>query len=222
MVTQKQSLRNEICTDVVTEEAWAPQTLVTFMNVSCVCKMIEQTLGASLRRLREEQRVSLRALAERADISPSFLSQIENGQCSPSISSLEKIVNALNVSLGQFFLSAKQPSVNVMRASERASVALDWSKAEISSLGTLANGSQLQVSMLSIRPGGLTGKHPTPSISDELAMVFEGKAVLRLQDEEQILERGDAVMIVAGTKRQWRNETDAATEILIISQRPHR
>ena|ERR1039457_6970213 len=88
MVTQKQSLRNEICTDVVTEEAWAPQTLVTFMNVSCVCKMIEQTLGASLRRLREEQRVSLRALAERADISPSFLSQIENGQCSPSISAL--------------------------------------------------------------------------------------------------------------------------------------
>lgn len=179
--------------------------------------MIEQTLGASLRRLREEKGVSLRSLAERADFSPSFLSQIENGQCSPSISSMEKILNALSVTLGQFFLSTNQPPVNVIRASERAPVALDWSKAEISSLGTLANGAQLQVSMLSIRPSGLTGKHPTPSISDELSIVFEGKAILRLQDEEHAMERGDAVTIAAGTRRQWRNETESPVEILVIS-----
>jgi transcriptional regulator with XRE-family HTH domain len=184
--------------------------------------MIEQTLGVSLRRLREQQGISVRGLAERADISPSFLSQIENGQCSPSISSMEKIAQALGVTLGQFFLSANPDSVNVVRARERAHIPLDWSKAEISSLGGIQNGSQLQASMLTIKPGGLTGKHPTPSISDELAMVFEGSAVLRLQNEEHTLERGDAVSITAGTNRQWRNETDAITEILVISLRPYR
>ena len=56
--------------------------------------MIEQTLGNSLRYLREQKAMSLRALAERTDFSASFLSQIENGQCSPSISSMEKIANA--------------------------------------------------------------------------------------------------------------------------------
>jgi len=53
--------------------------------------------------------------------------------------------------------------------------------------------------MLIIKPGGLTGKHATPSISDEFAMVFEGTAVLKLQDSEQVLERGDSVTVVAGT-----------------------
>src|SRR6202451_3302331 len=126
--------------------------------------MIEQTLGNSLRFLREQQGISLRALAERTDFSASFLSQIENGQCSPSISSMEKIANALGVTLGQFFLSANQQVVNIVRASDRTHMALDWSRAEIASLGSLsngsplrsaANGSQFRASMLTIQPGGL-------------------------------------------------------------------
>jgi transcriptional regulator with XRE-family HTH domain len=64
-------------------------------------RMIGQTLGTSLRYLREQHGMSLRALAERVDFSASFLSQIENGQCSPSISSMEKIANALGVTPGQ-------------------------------------------------------------------------------------------------------------------------
>ena len=184
--------------------------------------MIEQTLGGSLRRLREQQGISLRTLAEQVDFSPSFLSQIENSQCSPSISSMEKIANALGVTLGQFFLSATQETVNIVRASDRAHMALDWSKAEIASLGSLPNGSQFQASLLSIRPSGLTGKHPTPSISHEFAFIHQGRPVLHLQDGEQTLEPGDSVTILAGTSRQWRNETDSLVEILIISLRPHR
>ena len=181
--------------------------------------MIEQTLGSSLRYLREQHGMSLRALAERVDFSASFLSQIENGQCSPSISSMEKIANALGVTLGQFFLSANQ-QVNIVRASDRAHMALDWSRAEIASLGSLSNASR--ASMLIIKPGGLTGKHATPSISDEFAIVFEGKVVLKLTESEQVLERGDSVTIVAGTTRQWRNESEALAEILVISLGPYR
>jgi quercetin dioxygenase-like cupin family protein len=75
--------------------------------------------------------------------------------------------------------------------------------------------------MLTIKPGGLTGKLSTPPISDEFAMVFEGKVILKLKDSEQTLERGDSVTVVAGTDRQWRNETEALTEILIISLGPY-
>jgi XRE family transcriptional regulator, regulator of sulfur utilization len=184
--------------------------------------MIEQTLGNSLRYLREQKAMSLRALAERTDFSASFLSQIENGQCSPSISSMEKIANALGVTLGQFFLSANQQPVNVVRASERAHMALDWSRAEIASLGALSNGSQFRASMLTIQPGGLTGKHATSSTSDEFAMVFEGRVILKLQDGEQTLERGDSVTVVAGAVRQWRNESEIVAEILVVSLGPYR
>jgi XRE family transcriptional regulator, regulator of sulfur utilization len=184
--------------------------------------MIEDTLGNSLRFLRDQRGISLRALAEKTDFSASFLSQIENGQCSPSISSMEKIANALGVTLGQFFLSANQQVVNIVRASDRSHMALDWSRAEIASLGSLSNGSQFRASMLIIKPGGLTGKHPSPSISDEFAMVFEGNVILKTPDSEQTLGRGDSMTVVAGTDRQWRNESEEIAEILVISIGPYR
>src|SRR5258708_32310248 len=106
--------------------------------------MIEQTLGNSLRFLREQQGISLRALAERTGFSASFLSQIENGQCSPSISSMEKIANALGVTLGHFFLSANLQVVNIVRDSDRAHIAMVWTRAENASLGCLTNGSPLR------------------------------------------------------------------------------
>jgi transcriptional regulator with XRE-family HTH domain len=183
--------------------------------------MIEQTLGNSLRYLREQNGISLRALAERTDFSASFLSQIENGQCSPSISSMEKIANALGVTLGQFFLSANQQVVNIVRARDRAHMALDSSRAEIASLGSLSNSSQFRASMINIKPGGLTGKDIMPSISDEFAIVFAGTAILKLKESEQTLERGDSVTFVAGTGRQWRNESDSLAEILVISLGPY-
>jgi XRE family transcriptional regulator, regulator of sulfur utilization len=80
--------------------------------------MIEETLGKSLRHLRGKKGITLRTLAEQTDFSVSFLSQIENGQSSPSISSMEKIAHALGVSLGQFFLSANQQKVNIVSASK--------------------------------------------------------------------------------------------------------
>jgi quercetin dioxygenase-like cupin family protein/DNA-binding XRE family transcriptional regulator len=183
--------------------------------------MIEQTLGNSLRYLRDQHGISLRALAERTDLSVSFLSQIEHGLCSPSISSMEKIANALGVTLGQFFLCANHCVVNIVRASDRGSMALGWSRAEIASLGSPNSPSQFRASMLIIKAGGLSAKHATPFISDEFAMVFEGKAILKLQESEQILERGDSVTIIAGTDRQWRNESNSLVEILVISLGPY-
>jgi uncharacterized cupin superfamily protein len=118
---------------------------------------------------------------------------------------------------GQFFLSANQQMVNIVRASDRAHIALNWSRAEIASLGSLRSAPEFCASMLIIKPGGLTGKHATPSISDEFAMVFEGSAILKLKDNEQTLERGDSVTLVAGIDRQWRNQSEGLTQILIIS-----
>ncbi len=46
--------------------------------------------------------MSVRMLAKQAGFSPSFMSQVENGQVSPSISSMEKIAAAVGVTLGAF------------------------------------------------------------------------------------------------------------------------
>ena len=155
--------------------------------------MIEENLGDCLRRLREQQRISLRALAEQTGFSASFLSQIENSQCSPSISSMEKIAGALGVTLWQFFHVAETRQATVVRAANRPQLTLEWSKAEVDGLGFLGDGSRFQAALVRMHSGGLSGKHARPSINDEFVFVHEGEAILTLEDQDQILVKGDSV-----------------------------
>jgi transcriptional regulator with XRE-family HTH domain len=64
-----------------------------------VVPQAEARIGEVLRQLRERQGLSLRTLAGRAGFSASFLSQLENGQVSPSIASLDRIAAELGVTL---------------------------------------------------------------------------------------------------------------------------
>jgi ribosome-binding protein aMBF1 (putative translation factor) len=49
--------------------------------------LTQQAVGEYVRRLRTGRSLSVRELAARTGFSPSFISQVENGQASPSISS---------------------------------------------------------------------------------------------------------------------------------------
>ena len=61
-----------------------------------------QIIGEHIRRLRSDRGLSVRAFAAQTGFSPSFISQLENGQVSPSLGSLQKIADALGVTLGEF------------------------------------------------------------------------------------------------------------------------
>jgi len=60
-------------------------------------------IGKKVRKLRSENRLTLRQLAERTNLSVSLISQIERAESAASISTLNKIVTALNISLKDLF-----------------------------------------------------------------------------------------------------------------------
>jgi transcriptional regulator with XRE-family HTH domain len=60
-------------------------------------------LGERLKSLRVEAGLSLRELARRAGVSPSFVSQIENGKSQPSVATLYSFSQLLDVSIDELF-----------------------------------------------------------------------------------------------------------------------
>src|ERR1700730_11869261 len=60
-------------------------------------------IGTKLRAVRQQRQVSLRELAQKADISASMLSQIETGKAYPSVRSIYSIAAALDVPVDYFF-----------------------------------------------------------------------------------------------------------------------
>lgn len=61
------------------------------------------TLGNRIRQLRNSADLSQEQLALKAGIAPSFLGEIERSVKKPSIDSIEKIANALEISLSELF-----------------------------------------------------------------------------------------------------------------------
>lgn len=68
-----------------------------------------RAIGEKLRTARQEQKMSLRELAEKADTSASMLSQIENGKAFPSVRSIYSIASALNLPVDYFFPDGHTP-----------------------------------------------------------------------------------------------------------------
>jgi len=183
-------------------------------------KLKQQVVGTHIRRLRKGRRMSLRALAGEADFSPSFISQVENGQVSPSISSMEKIAGALGVTMGEFFAAAAEgEGGQVVRAAGRAAIGSGWSSAEIEALSPMKASQKLEPVLITLAPGGRSGKHPYPHPREEFAFVLEGEVELTLGPERHVLAGGDAAMILPKELRLWENSSAQAARVLIVALR---
>ena len=163
--------------------------------------------------------MSLRAFSNRAGFSPSFISQLENGQVSPSIASLEKIAAPLNITLKDFFATPTEPDTPVIRAKERPSFRSSWSRAQIAALTSMGKSRPLEALMVTLEPGGESAKHPSPLTYDQFSIVFTGILQLTLEDELLTLRRGDAVQISAGTRHRWHNRQRRAAQVVLVSPR---
>jgi transcriptional regulator with XRE-family HTH domain len=71
-------------------------------------------IGEKLRAARQERKMSLRDLADKAEVSASMLSQIETGKVFPSVRSLYSIADALQVSVDYFFPDQEQNKVTIL------------------------------------------------------------------------------------------------------------
>jgi transcriptional regulator with XRE-family HTH domain/quercetin dioxygenase-like cupin family protein len=65
--------------------------------------MLMDNLGSRLKNLRLKAGLTLRALARKAEVSPSFVSQIENGKSQPSVATLYAFAQLLEVSIDELF-----------------------------------------------------------------------------------------------------------------------
>jgi transcriptional regulator with XRE-family HTH domain len=174
-------------------------------------------LGAQVRHLRTSLGLSVRELAERTEFSPSFISQLENGTVSPSLSSLERIGEALGVGLRDLFDGPAQRKSLVVKRDERPETTSSWSRARLEAVSVA--GQRLSAVFIVLERNGRSGTRARAHAREEFAFVTQGELVLVLEDQQHTLRAEDAVVIPAGTRRLWTNESGAQACVLIVSVR---
>ena len=77
-------------------------------------------LGAQLRAIRKKRNLTGKMVAEKASLSTSLLSQIENNRISPSLDTLLKLLEVYGISPNEFFKNYETDStVEIIKKEER-------------------------------------------------------------------------------------------------------
>jgi transcriptional regulator with XRE-family HTH domain len=182
--------------------------------------LLRERVGLKLRAARRQQQFSLRALAARVGFSASFLSQVELGQVSPSLGSLDRIAQALGMHLSDLLSEPATANGPVLHHKRQASLHSEWSHATIESLLPADVQSKIGVVLIGLEPGGQSGRWSSLSLAGkELAFCVRGKAMLTIADERYHLGEGDSIFYDTIQTSRWENVGKRRTEILLISLR---
>ena len=176
-------------------------------------------VGERLRVIRGRRRLTLREVAERADLSESFLSQVERGRSSASVASLRRIADALGVSMADLFQPSGLARPRVLRRDERPTLAFGILGRKM--LVTPGPLHHLEVFVGEIDPGGSTGAEPyAHGDSEELFVVQSGTVRLELGDDVHELEAGDSIGYWSSTPHRVSNAGEGVAEVMWVISPP--
>jgi transcriptional regulator with XRE-family HTH domain len=184
-----------------------------------VSKREDLDLGMRIRALRERSGLSLRAVAHRAGVSESFVSQVERGVANPSVASLRSLAEALGESVASFF-DGSEPVGRLVRVRDRRRLVHPRRHWE-DMLLTPRSSRKLQVILSTVEPGAGSGTEPYSHDSDEeFVLVVTGRLEFWVDDERFDMREGDALLFESRRPHRNRNPGPGRAEVLWVTTPP--
>ncbi len=172
-------------------------------------------VGERLHILREQRGLSQRALASASGLSPNALSQIERGNVSPSVSTLNRLAAALGVPITAFFETGDQhQSIVFVKANQR--MRIPFSHGMMEGLGGERFIGQVEAFYLTLQPDGSSGPHPVIHKGHEFVFCLDGTLEYTVEDDIFLLEGGDNLLFAAQLNHHWRNPGSTDTHAIIV------
>ncbi len=181
-------------------------------------------IGSRLKAVRNEKRLSQRELARRSGVTNGLISQIEQNHSSPSVASLKRILDAIPMTLSEFFDQAQAGDRKIFYCAhelreinpERVNPGMANALAAVSlkQVGAAA-GHSLQMLHERYSPGADTGKELYTHEAEEAGIIVSGAIELTVGNETRTLGPGDAYIFDSTIPHRFRNR--GAVECVIIS-----
>ena len=173
----------------------------------------ENTLGERLRLRRKELKLSMKEVAVSSGLSIGFISQVERGLTSPSLTSLTAIANFLRSDVTNFLSQPKSKS-SITRNEERDVYTINKNGLQYERLSDSFPGHTLNSVIIHEMPG-----HKTESIShegEEFFFILEGAITIYIDGVVNILEAGDSLHFDSSRSHSAWNHTNKVTTVLHV------
>lgn len=175
----------------------------------------EIDVGKRLRSIRTRSGLSMRALAEASNLSVNTLSLIEYGKTSPSVSTLQRVAEALGVPIASFFEQTTAPSRVVFSAvSQRRSVPIAHGALE--DLGAGLPDRAVQPFLITLEPDNGSGADDIVHTGHEFVYCLTGQLSYCVDDHAYVLDPGDSLVFESHLPHRWHNAGAVPVKALLI------
>lgn len=182
--------------------------------------MVESRIGRRIRWFRKEKNLTIREFSEISGVSTALVSQLERGIGNPSLSVLKLISGTLGIPLSALFNEEIDNASLIRRRTEHERIHNPNEKSAV--YFNLTPGplkSNVELLMMVLGPGRETNRDFSQHFEEEIAFLLEGEAYLVFEDEEFLLEPGDAVRILPSRRHKLRNAGEKRVRVLFIKSR---
>ncbi len=170
-------------------------------------------VGKRLEQVRTRAGLSQRGLAKRAGITNSTISLIEGNNANPSVGALKRILDAIPMSLAEFFaMPIEEQQTFVFHA--RDLVEIGKGKISYRQVGRTVAGKKLQMLYECYQPGSDTGRVPLRHEGEECGIVISGQLEVTVDGERHVLSAGDAYGFDSSRSHRFRCVGDEPARIV--------
>lgn len=173
-------------------------------------------IGAKIRELRKSSSLTLEELASRSELTKGFLSQVERNLTSPSISTLEDILEALGTTLGEFF--KEEPDEKIVFSPE------DYFEDEqegysISWIVPNAQKNEMEPILVRIQPRQRS-MMVTNHQGEEFGYVLKGSVLLEMEDGRKLKAKSGETFYLSGKQAHALYNPGAQTAMVLWVSTP--
>lgn len=176
----------------------------------------ENSIGSKLRDLRLKNGLTQEELADRAELSKGFISQLENDLTSPSIATLIDIITLLGSSLSKFFADDDNEQLvftpDDYFEKKTDSTVVNW-------IVPTAQKNEMEAITVELEPGAETDAD-IPHEGEELGYVLSGEIEVVVGERTSIARAGDTFYFSADKRHYLRNVSKGISKILWVSCPP--
>ena len=164
-------------------------------------------IGAKLKELRILKGLTQEELADRAELSKGFISQLERDITSPSIATLMDILQCLGTSIGEFFNETPEEQIVFGKTDYFEKHDLEL-KNEIKWIIPNAQKNMMEPILLTLEPGGET--YPdNPHEGEEFGYVLQGNISIHIGSKTYKAKKGESFYFVSDKKHYLSSKAGA-------------
>jgi len=150
-------------------------------------------IGPKIKEIRLQKGLKLKDVADKTGLSISLISQVENNNTSPSLSTLIKLANYLGTDTS-FFLekSEKKKSAMVCHKEDRKVWTSNDNKIYSELLNPLVRNKKMEIVLVKIKRFEIPPEKYTHE-GEEFGLVLNGRIEVQVGDETHTLKEGDTI-----------------------------